>query len=53
MLHYSRLERLAGGKHPNLLGPFESYKENEVSWIKLQEPYSQHFISFVTYEWAY
>jgi len=30
VLRYPKLERLAGDKHFNLLGPFISYKENEV-----------------------
>jgi hypothetical protein len=30
VLHYTRLERLAGDKHSSLLGPLVSYEENEV-----------------------
>ncbi len=30
VLHYTRLERLARGKHSSLLDPFVSYEENEV-----------------------
>ncbi len=52
LLHYTMLERLATEKHSGLLGPFLSYEENEVLWIRAREPYSQHFILFVTQEWA-
>ncbi len=38
--------------HYNLFGPFVSYEENEVLWIRYQELYLQHFIFFVTYELA-
>jgi hypothetical protein len=31
VLHYPRVERLARDENPSLLGPFISYKENEVS----------------------
>jgi hypothetical protein len=31
---------------------YVSYKGNEVLWIQTLGPYSQHFIVFVTYEWA-
>jgi hypothetical protein len=34
VVHYTRLERLARDKHPNLLGPFVSYEENEVVCIQ-------------------
>jgi hypothetical protein len=30
LLHYTELKRLARAKHSSLLGPFISYKENEV-----------------------
>jgi hypothetical protein len=30
VLHYTRLESLTRDKHPSLLGPFVSCKENEV-----------------------
>jgi hypothetical protein len=40
-------------KSSNLLDPFVSYKENEVLWIHLQGPYSQHYIFFVTYVWVH
>jgi hypothetical protein len=33
-MHNTRLERLARDKHPNLLGPFVSYEENEVVYIQ-------------------
>jgi hypothetical protein len=32
--HYTRLERLARDKHSCLLGPFVSYKENEVLQVQ-------------------
>jgi hypothetical protein len=34
------------------LGPVRKLQKNEVSRIRPQGPYSQHFILFVTYEWA-
>ncbi len=34
VLHYTRLVKLAGDKNSNLLGPFVSYKENEVLLIQ-------------------
>ncbi len=37
-------------KHLIFLGPFISYKENEVLLIRYLQSYSQHFIFFVTYE---
>ncbi len=40
-------------KHSSLLGPFTSYEENEVFWIRIKWPYSQHFIFFETNELAY
>ncbi len=52
MLHYTRLKSLARDKHSSLLGPCINYKENVVLWIQLLSLYSQHFIFFVTYEWA-
>jgi hypothetical protein len=48
VFNYNGMERLAKDKQSNLCGPFESYKENEVLLIWYQEPYSQHFIFFVT-----
>ncbi len=36
MLHNPRLERLASGKHSNLLGPFVSCKENGVLQVQCQ-----------------
>jgi hypothetical protein len=36
----------------SLLGPFVSYEEIKKLWIQSKELYSQHFILFVTYEWA-
>jgi hypothetical protein len=39
-------------EHSSVLGPFISYKENEVLWILPQELYSQLFMFFITYEWA-
>jgi hypothetical protein len=35
----------------SLLGQFISYEEKEVLWMLSQDPYSQHFIYFITYEW--
>jgi hypothetical protein len=52
VLHYIRQERFAADKQPSLLDQFVSYEENEMLWILTQELYSQHFIVFVTYEWA-
>ncbi len=55
VLRYSKLERLADGKHPSLLGSFIcfiSYEENEVLWIWLLGQHSKHFIFFVTPKWA-
>ncbi len=37
-------------QHASLLGPFMSYKGNEVLWIRPLEPYLQHFIFFITYK---
>jgi hypothetical protein len=42
----------AKDKHFSLLGPFVSYEENEKLRIRHLDPYSQHYIFFVTYEWA-
>jgi len=39
-------------EHTSLLGPFESYEENVLLQIWALKLYSQHFISFVTYDWA-
>ncbi len=50
MLHNSKLERLTSNKHYNLMGLLLSYEENEVLWIRLQGPYSQHLIFFLMYE---
>jgi hypothetical protein len=52
VLLYIRLERLAMDKDSSLLGPFVSYRENYVLWIQLLGLYLQHFIFFLTYEWA-
>ncbi len=49
VLHCTRLERLANGKHSRLLGPLLSYGEEEVLLIWLQRPYSRYLIFFVTY----
>jgi hypothetical protein len=46
------LERLAGDKHSSLLETFVSYEKNEMLWMQLQGPHSQHFIFFVTFIWA-
>jgi hypothetical protein len=40
---------LVSDTHSCLLDPFVSYKENVVN----MEPYSQHFVFFVTYEWTW
>jgi hypothetical protein len=37
----------------SLFGTFVSYEENEGLRIRSHRPYSQHFISFVIYEWAH
>jgi hypothetical protein len=50
MLHCISLESLAGDKNSSLSSPFVSYEEYKVLQMKLQRPYSQHFIFFVTYE---
>ncbi len=39
-------------QYSSLLGPLLSYKENEVLFIWLSGPYSQHFFFFVNDEWA-
>ncbi len=39
MFNYIRLGRLAKDKHSSLLGPFVSYKENEVVLIRLERQY--------------
>jgi hypothetical protein len=46
------LDMLVRDKWSSLLGPFVSYKENEVLWIQHKQPYSQHFIFYVTYKLA-
>jgi hypothetical protein len=51
VLHDTWLERFARDKHSNLLDPFLSYEENEGLLIQTLEPYSQHFIFFLTYEY--
>jgi hypothetical protein len=51
-VHNIRLEKLYCDKLSSLLEEFVSYKENEVLWIWPLWPYTQHFISFVTYQWA-
>jgi hypothetical protein len=38
VLHYTRLQRAAIDKYFSLLGPFVSYKENAVLWIRLHAP---------------
>jgi hypothetical protein len=47
------METLASDKHSSLLDPFLSYEEMEVLWIRLQGPYPQQSIFFITYEFAY
>jgi hypothetical protein len=39
-------------KHYSFIGTSTSYRENEVLYIHPQKSYSQHFIFFVSYEWA-
>ncbi len=34
LFHNTKLKRLTSNKHPNLLGQFLSYEENEVLWIR-------------------
>jgi hypothetical protein len=46
------LKRLAKLKYSNLFGQFVSYEENEVLCMLPEVMYSQHFIFFVTHEWA-
>jgi hypothetical protein len=43
---------LASDKRSGLLGAFVSYEGNEVLQIQPLSLYSQHFILFITYEWA-
>ncbi len=50
--NYIRMQRFYAVKHSSLLDQFVSYKENEVLWIRPLDLNSQHFIFFVTYEWA-
>ncbi len=38
VLHYAKLERLSRYKQYNLLGPFLSYIEFEVLWVRHQFP---------------
>jgi hypothetical protein len=38
-------------KQSSLLGPFVGFEENKVLLIQ-QVPFSQHFIFFITYDWA-
>jgi hypothetical protein len=35
-LHYTHIQRFARDKYSSLLGPWESYKENEMLWIQSQ-----------------
>jgi hypothetical protein len=47
VLNYTKLERLASDKHFSLLGPFISYKENEVFLIDLRgltQPYHRYLL---------
>ncbi len=37
VLHYNKLDRLAGGKQSSFMGPFVSYEEKEVLWIRSQK----------------
>ncbi len=41
----TKLERLTGDKHSNLLGQFQSYEENEVLQIRTLGPYSDTLFS--------
>ncbi len=52
VLQYTMVKSPAKDKHFSLLGPFVSYEENEKLRIRHLDPYSQHYIFFVTYEWA-
>ncbi len=47
MLHYINLEKQARNKHASLVGPFMSYKDNDVLLKKNYFLYSQHFIFFL------
>ncbi len=40
MSNDTKLEGLAKNKHSSLLGPFVSYEENEVLWMRTQESIS-------------
>ncbi len=51
-LQNTKPERLASYKHSSLMLEFLRYEEKEVLWIQPQGPYSQHFVSFVTYKWT-
>ncbi len=46
------LKLISYDKHTSLLGAFINYEENELLWKKPMSQYSQHFIFFLTYEWA-
>jgi hypothetical protein len=46
VLHHTTLGRLARDKHS---GPFISYEENEVLWMRSLGPHSQHFIFIVNW----
>jgi hypothetical protein len=52
MLDYTWLEKLARDKHYSFLGLFISCNENGILCIWDLGTYSQHFIFFVTYDWA-
>jgi hypothetical protein len=52
VLYNTRAEMIAMDKNSNLLGPFVSFEESKMLWIWPLIQYSQHFISFVTYERA-
>jgi hypothetical protein len=52
MFHYTTLKSLGLYKPSRLLGPSVSYKLNEVYSMWFQQPYLQHFIFFIAYEWT-
>ncbi len=45
MLRHTRLKRLARDKQFNLLGPFVSYEDDEVLWIR---HHCSYFLNFLT-----
>ncbi len=53
MLHYTSLERFASDKHSSLAGPIRKFQRKQgIVNMTPEAVYSQHFIFFVTDEWA-